>query len=451
MTGPRAAGSSATGAWSGPRVARPAVGVERRSRSSDDALASCDAVIGGGRLYASVVDVRPSAVAIVGAVFVLTLIAIPATGRAMSGGAAALPPRDCPWASVGLGATTEIQFTESGLPSGTSWGLALLTNGSYVSDHPGNFSEPSGNLSVISGRYLLEVANVTGGTALYVPTPRVGCLVIAGSTMAIRISYARMDRYVLSFGETGLPSGFGWGVSFHGGPGVRWAIGSNRSTISALVPNGTYSYSIQNVTNTEQYYVPTPADGSVTVAGANATVSTEYTSVATTLFVLTETGLPTGAYWCAGITLGDGSTSWCVPTATISFELPAGTVPYVVQNATVGSALYVPDPSGGTVTANGTEILIRVTFAQVPTFAVTFLGSGIPNGTVWNVIVSGPALGGGVTGRLVGTNVTVDLLPAGSYTYTIQPPAGYGADPATGSFVLGVSDIDLPIAFSPMA
>ena len=79
--------------------------------------------------------------------------------------------------------------------------------------------------------------------------------------------------YAVTFTESGLASGTGWNVTLN-----NVTHSSTTGTITFTEVNGTYSYTVANVTG----YTVSPLSGSVKVNGTNASVSVTFKSTTTT-------------------------------------------------------------------------------------------------------------------------------------------------------------------------
>ena len=85
--------------------------------------------------------------------------------------------------------------------------------------------------------------------------------------------YKKTTNYSVKFTESGLPSGNSWYVNLTNGQ----SFSSTTSTMSFSEPNGTYSYTIGNVSG----YTASPSSGSITVSGSNATKTITFTVTST--------------------------------------------------------------------------------------------------------------------------------------------------------------------------
>ena len=249
--------------------------------------------------------------------------------------------------------TYAVTFSESGLPSGTSWSVTL--NGS-VKSGTGSivFTEPNGS-------YSFNVGVVSGYTA----SPISGSFTVSGVAVSKAITFTALPpgEYSLTFSATGLPTGTNWSVTV--GTTTHTSTGN---TISFNEVNGTYSYTVGVVTG----YTATPSSGSVTVNGAAKTVSIAFakTSTGTTYSVtFTKTGLPTGTSW--SVTL-NGSTKSST-TGTITFQEPNGSYAF-----TVGSVSgYTASPSSSSVKVTGAAVSQSISFTSSTSKGKTNQTTGI--------------------------------------------------------------------------
>lgn len=159
-----------------------------------------------------------------------------------------------------------VVVNESGLSTGTAWGIELggvWTNGSASSL---TATEPNGT-------FVYHLAAVNGFTA----TPSEGSVVVAGHTVYLPIVYAPTSLSV-TFVESGLPAGDGWSVTFNGANPVS----STSTTIVVVSHAGTWSFALTAPTG----YSFSPSSSSVTLQNSNVTIYV----VATTTTAATSSG-----------------------------------------------------------------------------------------------------------------------------------------------------------------
>ena len=153
-----------------------------------------------------------------------------------------------------------VTFSESGLPAGTEWYLNL-SNGMTYSTTADTISiqEPNGTYSF----------TVASSNKMFGPSPSSGTLTVKKGSVSVSITFS-LIKYTVLFSETGLPSGTSWYVIFDG-----MNQSSTKGTIAFTFPNGTYSYTIGNVSG----YSLAASSGSISVKGHNAAVSISFTPI----------------------------------------------------------------------------------------------------------------------------------------------------------------------------
>ncbi len=273
-------------------------------------------------------------------------------------------------------ATYAVTFTESGLPSGTAWSVALSgAGGSGVA--PGSIAFNEAN-----GTYSFMVGSVAGYTA----NPPSGSVTVNGAavTQAIVFSSSTAPLYLVTFTESGLPSGTAWSVLLNGVTGGASAPGS----IVFSEPNGTYSFTVGSVAG----YTASPRSGSVTVNGAAVTQAITFSPsvVATYAVTFAESGLPNGTAWSVTLSGAAGS---AVAPGSIAFSESNGTYSFTVGSVTG----YAASPSSGGLAVSGSP----------KTQSITFSRSGGGGGGGLPPILGLPGVEGYV---VVGTTVAVAVI-----------------------------------------
>ena len=151
-----------------------------------------------------------------------------------------------------------VTFTESGLPSGTSWYVNLSNVQTY--------SSTTGTLSFTEPNYTYSYTITTSYRALH-PSPSSGSFTVNGAPLSESVTFSNLT-YSVTFSETGLPSGVEWYIN--GSALSGHAI--SPSSISFTLTNGTYVFT---VTNLSSYYTTTYSF-TITVAGKNVTETVNY-------------------------------------------------------------------------------------------------------------------------------------------------------------------------------
>jgi hypothetical protein len=307
-----------------------------------------------------------------------------------------------------------LTFDESGLPQDTTWSVTV--NGTVLSGSTGSLG-----LIETNGSYPYTVGSVSGYTA----TSTGGTAVVDGVATSVGVVFTVSAppqpnaSFGLTFEQSGLPANATWFVDF--GTNNSWFAytGAEGSSQSVKVPNGTYywegfTYFVNASLPVGTEYDASPANGSVTVAGADQSVPLEFLATmpsnsSTTYPVnFTETGLPLGANWSVYVGPVNGSAN---SGSSIVLPLPNGT--WFIGAGTNASGLA--DLGYSEVTVDGGPAAAVVAFSgfAVVTFNVS---NGVPD-SLWSVNVSqNGSEYEGDSGSIVG-NVTF-TLPDGSYQWS---------------------------------
>ncbi len=258
--------------------------------------------------------------------------------------------------------TYAVTFNGAGLAAGTNWsvnvsGVVESSTGTVVV-----FRLPAGSF-----QYTIPVvrgysAYPSGGKFNVTTTP-VG--------FSIQFTPVTPGLYIVTFTETGLPSGTNWSVSF--GPAVE---SSTTSTITLTTGNGSYLWAVPAVAG----YVPTHSSGTLNISGMDAAVSLVFviSPPASYAVAFAETGLVGGTTWSVILDGMQRSSS----NSTISFEKLNASYNFSV----VSVPGYSSTLSAGTVTVAGAPLTVEVTFSANPPpnqfLGVSYLEWGVVIGAV---------------------------------------------------------------------
>ncbi len=305
-----------------------------------------------------------------------------------------------------------VAFTETGLPSGTSWSVTL--NGATQAT-----TTPTLTFTEANGTIPYSIADIPGWhqSAL----PYTGSVTVDGTVVTEPTLAFGPATYAVTFLEAGLTSGISWSVTLNGVTGA-----STTTTLTFAEPNGTASYSIGDVSGWHQTTLPYA--GSVTVAGAAVTEPTLEFAQLTYSVTFSQTGLPSGTSWSVTV---NGATV-ASTTSSLAFAEPNGTYSYSI-GAVPG--WHQPSiPYAGSVTVNGSAIIYAVLAFSQFTSVVSFTESGLPTGTLWYVnVTGGPSYGST-------TDVVTLAEPNGTFAYTASTGAMYNATSPGGTVrVAGVA------------
>jgi YVTN family beta-propeller protein len=170
--------------------------------------------------------------------------------------------------------TYTVTFAETGLPAGTDWSVGLYATQHTSATATIRFAEPNGT-------YPFTVAPVSGDEE----GPASGTVTVGGANISQEIVFTVVPptTFVVTFMESGLPSGTVWFVTFNGVP----ESGTGDLTFAGI-GNGTYSFTVTPVAG----YTAAPIGGSVTVSGPPAPQTIAFKAVGSSPSPSTFLGLP---------------------------------------------------------------------------------------------------------------------------------------------------------------
>ena len=240
-------------------------------------------------------------------------------------------------------------------------------------------------------------------------------------------SYVK-GNYVVTFNETGLPSGTAWHVNILGLPPSP-SISTNGS-YSANVTDGPYQYSAYA---SNPIYAPTD-NGTFIINGENLSITLHFEKK---LYRVTfiESGLPSGVTWSLDIK-GIISTGQ-IHTNTVSVNLTNGTYSY---NFSRSSNIYTAAQFFGTFTVNGSAISVPIEFFKLK-YSVSISESGLPANQNWTIVFDG------VKYNLSSIPLVLSLTN-GTYNFTVYSVPGYRVAQPSGTFVVSGSAAYLVIEFT---
>lgn len=304
-----------------------------------------------------------------------------------------------------------VTFTESGLPTGTTWSVTL-----------GGTNRTSPGATVVAletnGTYGFSVASVPG----YVPSPLSGSVTIKGVGVNQSIVFAPVPPgYAhLTFQESGLSAGTLWSITL-----ASATQSGNGNAFLYVEPAGTYNYTVGSVTG----YAANVTSGLVAVNGSARTVYIGFSPIAhgsSYTVTFSESGLPTGTHWSITFNGTRASSS----TSTIDFvNLENNTTGYTFAVGLVSG--FTSSPSSGSVVVHGANVTLTITFTGLPpgSYPVEFIETGLPSGLSWSVSLSGNFLSS--------TTTTLSFTEKnGTYSYSVAPPTGYTVGPPSGSLTV---------------
>jgi hypothetical protein len=152
-----------------------------------------------------------------------------------------------------------------------------------------------------------------------------------------------------------------------------------------------------------------------------------------------ETGLPAGTTW--GVQFS--SSPFGLNTTGAEVSAPTFQVAYATYSYSVyAPAGWVPAPSHGSVTTDGSAISVTIAFTQA-TYATTFTATGLGAGAAWDLEVNGQYY------PVSGTTVTLGL-GNGTYNYSVASIAGYVVSPRNGTITVNANEQTVTFDFVPV-
>jgi thermopsin len=248
----------------------------------------------------------------------------------------------------------------TGLAQGTEWGAEVTNStGSQIYD---NFltTQSAFLLYLPNGHYKFYPDPVT-----YYVVPSHGSFTVAGHLILVGVPYHPATGYaILTFRETGLPSGTFWSATVNGTTHATDAFNNTSNSdnirVQFLVAHGTYNYRIPGIPG----WAPSTPSGTLTISGP-LTLIVHWTPIRYAV-TFTETGLRSGAAWAVRVTgpiqgivtqtetLGSHAT-------TDVFQLPNGTFTVTVI-APRGYSCSTPSP----IVVNGAALAPSVSCSANP-------------------------------------------------------------------------------------
>jgi len=232
----------------------------------------------------------------------------------------------------------------------------------------------------------------TAGTVSSPSSSSTTVTVSSSGTIAAAFTPAPPGTYLVTFTETGLPTGTSWTVTLQGTPSS-----STTDTIQFSEGNDTYTFAVGTVSG----YTAAPSSGSLVVSGGPVSKQITFTASAA----------PPPKSSSSGSFLG-------LPGSE-GYELLGGI-----------AALLV--------------ILLLILVARRHKLPIVFTEVGLPPGTRWSVALDGNELSADV-------DVIMFTVHSGKHMYRVGSPLGFTPSPAAGTVELKRERIDVHITFAPPA
>ncbi|MDP8012337.1 MAG: hypothetical protein RAK23_05930, partial [Thermoplasmata archaeon] len=231
----------------------------------------------------------------------------------------------------------------------TSWSVTLNGTTEYSVTSIIKFKEPNGT-------YSYSIGSVSG-YSISIPS---GSITVNGASVSqsIRFTLITVKTYSIMFIESGLPSGTSWSVTLNG-----TANTSSTTSITFYEPNGTYTYSIQQISG----YSIVQSSGTITVTGSSITKYVIFVQMQQNEYyiIFEESGLPSGTSW--SVTL-NGTTKYTTGTS-ITFIVKNGTYNYKISLPSGYSAQYTT----GTINVEGKSLVVPLNVSKYSSFPWLFI------------------------------------------------------------------------------
>ena len=284
------------------------------------------------------------------------------------------------------GPLVPVNFTETGLPLGTSWNVSL--DGQWATS-----SNATVEFEVTNGSYGYAVESPVPGSNLsaqYVTAQTSGTVKVGNVSVGVSVPY--LAEYLVNVSASPVGSGV---VS----PSSGWFAASSEVTLSAVAATG-YDFAVWNGSGAGNYTGADPAP-ELPVDGPVAEVAEFVQPNVTPALLLVVTGLPPGTNWSLEV----GGSNWTTNQTAITVPTSQGPVGYEVESPipVASGEEYVALPSTGTVNLTGGPVHVTVSYVLEALLGSRVTGSG--------VVTMAPATNGWYP---IGTRVV----------YTAEAPAG---------------------------
>ncbi len=264
-----------------------------------------------------------------------------------------------------------VEFTETGLPPGTTW--AVVLNGTLASAATSTIT-----FSEANGTYSFTILPISGFHALQYS----GTVTVNGAGRSTPVSWSPV-QYSVQFTESGLPSGSTWTVTMAG-----QSLSSPTASIAFSEKNGTHAFTVAAGPG----YAANPSSGAVQIVGAAVNQPISFSAVPPPLISSFRAS-------AASITLGE--------PITLTVDVSGGTPPF--------NYIYAGLPSGcGTQNLSSLTCTPTVTGPVTVTVTVRDLaGKFASAGTSFAVNAAPPSRGSATGPQFLGFPQTAGYIVLG--------------------------------------
>jgi hypothetical protein len=331
-------------------------------------------------------------------------------------------------------AVSTVNFTETGLPSGTpfSVNLAGLNYAGAAGASATTISIPgqTNGSYVYSWTYVTGYGVSTANGTLTVVAPTT--TTIAATFTAFACSGATCGSVAVS--EGGLQSGTTWSAIVQGAGSL--STNTSDPVFTGLQPA---TYTVYVVT-TVGYNTTLPTNGvtsAIVTAATTTPIHAQFAGLSFTTYPITfqSSGLG-GASWSVAMNGYNNTTT----SSSIVFWEVANTYSFTVYT----TAAFTPIANVGQTTVAGATTIL-VPFSASPN-ALTFTEKGLATGVAWGmtVVASGSPMADGFTVPSTGTTAVFNV-GAGVWNYSTLPLAGWQTTKGSGqSTVSGATGVSVP-------
>jgi len=234
-----------------------------------------------------------------------------------------------------------VTFVETGLPSGTAWGVST----------PGAIENTTGSTIALedpNGTYAYSTYPPSSGFTTTTPN---GSFTVDGADILVNLTFEAL--VVAAFQESGLAVGHSWSVTLNGtGTGGAAVVQSTSSSnLSFSEVAGSYTFLAASAG-----YLATPGTGTI-VLGASGLV-TEIAFALASELTFYQVGLPSGVGWTIALTQGSTTTNLSSTGASLNFTIFDSVVgPYTFRAFAEGYAAE-PKSGSGVLPANNTQSIV---------------------------------------------------------------------------------------------
>ena len=335
-------------------------------------------------------------------------------------------------ASVGISfpAVYHVTLSETGLFTGYVWSATAYVLGTSTSFY--NVTKgvsistylPDGEYSYYFVEEQSYPALLAGGALETVSSATLE-FNVTGSPLTVSVVFPHLTE--VNFSQTGMSSGYVWGVSASNYSAAGFSESYSNSTpasyaMTAYLINGTFVY----YGTAGDTFMPSL---NLTVAGKLMDVTVAFPKLYTVTFSVK--GLPQCVGWYISI-YSNVSYFNSTESSAMTAYLPNGTYTY---------ALFLSNGAqiSSTFVVSGASETISITIPA--TYNVTFVETGLPAGTTWYASVNGSLN--------YSTSTTVGFYEFnGTYDYTVSA-LNYVANVSSGSITVAGTKVSVDVSFVP--